>query len=84
MALLPLDVPLALKAISEECSVDPVACTHIDMLGFKTIALVGHALPGLDQLDLFAEKLAPTDLGATFDPFPVPGCKLAQNDSQML
>lgn len=67
MAALPLDDPLTFKKMLQDCAVPPPIVANLESLGYKTVALVGFALPSDGQPDDLIEKVLPKDLGEAID-----------------
>ena len=69
MAVLPLDDTLALQKLLQECLVPAPIIANLDMLGYKSIALLGFAVSSEEHFDELIEKLIPKDLGESVDLF---------------
>lgn len=67
MSHLALDDPLALKKILMECHVPTPIVAHLEVLGYKSVALLGFAVPSESQFDELIEKIIPKDLGEPVD-----------------
>lgn len=67
MAQLALDDPLALKKLLGDCAVPAPVVAHLDQLGYRSVALLGFAVPSDGQVDELIEKLMPRDLGENVD-----------------
>ena len=67
MAQLALDDPLALKKLLGDCAVPAPVVAHLDQLGYRSVALLGFAVPSDGQVDELIEKLMPRDLGESVD-----------------
>ena len=67
MALMALDDPASLKKLLLDCSVPAPVVANLDVLGYKSIALLGFAVPNDGQVDDLVEKLYPRDLGEQVD-----------------
>ena len=64
---LSLDDPATLKKLLQDCGVSAPITAQLDHLGYKTVALLGYALPHEGMFDELLEKLIPKDLGETVD-----------------
>ena len=67
MAQLALDDPLALKKLLGDCAVPAPVVANLDHLGYRSVALLGFAVPTDGHFDELIEKLMPRDLGETID-----------------
>ena len=67
MAQLALDDPLALKKLLGDCAVPASVVAHLDQLGYRSVALLGFAVPSDGQVDELIEKFMPRDLGENID-----------------
>ena len=67
MAQLALDDPLALKKLLGDCAVPAPVVANLDHLGYRSVALLGFAVPTDGHFDDLIEKLMPRDLGETID-----------------
>ena len=63
MAQLALDDPSALKKLLEDCAVPAPTVANLDLLGYRSVALLGFAVPSDGHVDEMIEKLTPHDLG---------------------
>jgi len=55
------------KKLLSDCSVPAPVMANLDVLGYKSVALVGFAVPSNGQADDLVEKLFPRDLGEQVD-----------------
>ena len=67
MAQLALDDPASLKKLLSDCSGPAPVMANLDVLGYKSVALVGFAIPSDGQVDDLVEKLFPRALGEQID-----------------
>ena len=67
MAHLALDDPSALKKLLGDCAVPAPVIANLDLLGYRSVALLGFAVPSDGQVDELIEKLLPRDLGEQLD-----------------
>ena len=67
MAQLALDDPAALKKLLENCAVPAPTVANLNLLGYRSVALLGFAVPSDGHVDEMIEKLTPHDLGEQID-----------------
>ena len=67
MAQLALDDPAALKKLLDDCAVPAPIVANLNLLGYRSVALLGFAVPSDGHVDEMIEKLTPHDLGEQID-----------------
>ena len=66
---LALDDPVALRKLLTDCAVPAPVVANLDLLGYKTVALLGYSIHSDSQLDELISKIIPHELGETLDLF---------------
>ena len=66
---LALDDPATLRKLLQDYGVPATVCAHMELLGYKTVALLGYSIQADSQLDDLLAKLWPTELGEQIDLF---------------
>ena len=66
---LALDDPATLRKLLQDYGVPATVCAHMELLGYKTVALLGYSIQADSQLDDLLAKLWPTELGEQVDLF---------------
>ena len=58
-----MDDPAAFRKLLTESAVPDIFMAHMEFLGYTTIALLGHAVSGADQVETLVQALVPPRFG---------------------